>query len=89
MEAAVHSFEVVIPRQQQGPAVPLPAHYFAAGPVSLQLAPLPEGRRYLLQVTRDAEGHQPVWHQIQASASVLLPVPTEPDRAHHLWIWTY
>jgi hypothetical protein len=88
-QAAVHSFEVVIPRQQQGPAVQLPAHYFAAGPVSLQLAPLPEGRRYLLQVTRDAEGHQPVWHQIQASASVLLPVPTEPDRAHHLWIWTY
>lgn len=88
-QAALHSFEVAIPRQQQGPAVQLPAHYFAAGPVSLQLAPLPAGRRYLLQITRDPEGRQAVWHQTQASASVLLPVPPEPDRTHHLWVWSY
>lgn len=88
-QAAVHSFEVAIPRQPQGPAVQLPAHYFAAGPVSLQLSPLPAGRRYLVQVTRDAEGRQPVWHQTQASASVMLPVPPEPDRTHHLWVWLY
>jgi hypothetical protein len=86
---AQHSFEVAIPRQQQGPAVQLPAHYFSSGPVSLQLAPLPAGRRYLLKITRDSEGRQVVWHQSQASASVLLPVPPEPDRTHHLWTWSY
>ena len=86
---AQHSFEVVIPRQQQGPAVQLPAHYFASGPVSLRLAPLPAGRRYLLKITRDAEGRQVVWHQAQANASALLPVPPEPDRTHHLWVWSY
>jgi ferric-dicitrate binding protein FerR (iron transport regulator) len=88
-QAALHSFEVAIPRYQQGPAVKLPPHYFAAGPVSLQLAPLPDGRRYLLQVTSDAEGRQPVWHQTQAKDSVVLPVPPESDRTHHLWIWLY
>jgi hypothetical protein len=86
---AQHSFEVAIPRQQQGPAVPLTAHFFASGPISLRLAPLPPGRRYLLQLTRDAEGRQPVWHQTQTSASVVVPVPPDLDRTHHLWIWSY
>lgn len=84
-----HTFEVDIPRQLQGPAVQLPPTYFAAGPVALQLTPLPTGQRYFVQMTEDAEGRLPVWHMANASAELSLPPPPVPDRSHYLWIWVY
>ena len=86
---ALHAFDVAISRQLQSPAVLLPPRYFAAGPVALQLATLPTGQRYMVQITQDAEGRQPVWHIANASASLTLPVPNEQDRPHYLWVWVY
>jgi hypothetical protein len=86
---ALHAFDVAIPRQLQSPAVLLPLRYFVAGPVALQLAPLPTGQRYLVQITQDAEGRLPVWHMVDAGASLTLPEPNEHDRPHYLWIWVY
>jgi hypothetical protein len=86
---ALHPFEVAIPRVQQGPALPLSPRYFDAGPLTLRLDPLPAGQRYLVQLTRDAAGRQPVWYKANANPSVLLPVPAEPEHTHHLWVWTY
>jgi hypothetical protein len=88
-KVALHTFEVNIPRQLQGPVVQMPSRYFAAGPVALQLAPLPAGQRYLVQITEDAEGHLPVWHQANASAALIIPIPPVPERPHYLWIWVY
>lgn len=88
-KVASHTFEVNIPRQLQGPVVQMPSRYFAAGPVALQLAPLPSGQRYLVQITEDAEGRLPVWHQANASAALSIPVPPVPERPHYLWIWVY
>lgn len=88
-QVAMHTFEVAIPRRQQGPSVQLPAQYFAAGPVELKLPALPAGQRHLLQMTRDAAGRQPVWHLANAHDVVRLPVPAEQHHAHHLWLWAY
>lgn len=86
---AVHAFEVAIPRQQQGPALQLPPWYFAAGPVALQLPEIPHGRRYLVQMTRDTEGQEPIWNKVNADAMLYLPVPEDIQQRHFLWIWTY
>ena len=88
-KTVLHPFEVAIPRQLQGPVIQLSPQYLSGGPMAIDLAPLAPGQRYLLQITRDAEGRQPVWYQ--ANAGQMLSVPKLPaqDRPYHLWIWIY
>lgn len=88
-KSVTHPFDVAIARRQQGPAVLLPPRHFAAGPVSLQLAPLASGQKYVLQMTQDAEGRLPVWYVTTSNSNISLPVPADTGIAHHLWIWIY
>lgn len=88
-KTVLHPFEVAIPRQQQGTTIQLASKHVSAGPMALDLPPLAPGQRYLVQVTQDAQGRQPVWYQ--ASTGVTLTVPKLPaqDLPYHLWIWIY
>lgn len=86
---AVHAFEVNIPRKIQGRSVLLPPSFFSAGQMALTLPPLSQGKRYLVQMTTDAEGLQTVWHQAGVVDATTVPQPAEAERAHHLWIWIY
>ena len=88
-QTSVYPFQVSIPRTLQGPAMKLPLQYFAGGPVQLKLAPLAANQRYLIQITRDEAGRNPVWYQADAGASPLLPVQPAQDQPYFLWIWTY
>jgi hypothetical protein len=59
------------------------------GSMTIDLVPLPPGQRYLVQVTRDAEGRQPVWYQANAGVVLSLPQLPAQDHPYHLWIWIY
>lgn len=84
-----HPFEVDIPRRLQGPVIQLAARHLSAGPMTLELAPLPPGRRYLVQLTQDAQGRQAVWHQATQMPTLSLPQLPAQDLPYHLWIWVY
>ena len=88
-KTVLHPFEVAVPRQLQGPVIQLASRYVSAGPMVLNLVPLAAGQRYLVQITQDAAGRQPVWYQ--ANAGVMLSVPKLPaqDQPYQLWIWVY
>lgn len=85
----LHPFEVRIPRQLQGPAIQLPPQYFSQGPMALNLPPLSQGQRYLVQLTKDAQGREPIWHIANAGTSLSVPAFADQDRPYYLWIWTY
>lgn len=85
----VHPFEVAMARKPQGPAVKLPPNYFANGPMTLQLPPLPHGQRYLVQLTLDAQGTRPVWYKADAGAVQEIPPPADSGQTYHLWVWVY
>jgi hypothetical protein len=85
----LHPFEVAIPRQLQGPVIQLASKYVSAGPMALDLTPLAPGQRYLLQVTQDAQGRQPVWYQANAGVKLTVPQLPAQDAPYHLWIWIY
>ncbi len=88
-QIGIHEFEVSIPRALHGPAIQLKPDYFSNDRLALQLQPLPAGRKYLLQVTKDAEGRQPVWHQLDPGTALTVPAPTGFTEPHFLWIWIY
>jgi hypothetical protein len=85
----IHPFEVTIPRKLQGPAIQLPKQYFANGPMALNLVPLSNGQKYLLQVTTDPEGRLPIWHMSNAGTTVSIPAPLDQVQPCYLWIWIY
>jgi hypothetical protein len=88
-QIGAHEFEVSILRTLQGPAIQLKPEYFAIDRLALQLQPLPPPQKYLLQVTKDAEGKQPVWHQLNPSTALTVPAPPGFTEPHFLWIWVY
>lgn len=88
-QIGAHEFEVSIPRTLQSPVIQLKPEYFANGPLALQLQPLAATQKYLLQVTKDAQGKQPVWHQLNAGTTSAVPAPPGLTEPHFLWIWVY
>jgi LysM repeat protein len=88
-QPAVFPFEVAISRTLQGSAIQLPPNYFAGGSMALNLAPLAPGQRYLVQITRDAEGHQTVWRMANSGVSLSVPAPAEQEGPCYLWVWVY
>lgn len=88
-QIGAHEFEVSIPRALQGPVIQLKPEYFVNGRLALQLQPLAATQKYLLQVTKDAEGKQPVWHQLNAGTASTVPAPPGLTEPHFLWIWAY
>lgn len=88
-KTVLHPFEVDIPRKLQGAVIQLAPHYVSMGSMTIDLVPLPPGQRYLVQVTRDAEGRQPVWYQANAGVVLSLPQLPAQDHPYHLWIWIY
>ena len=88
-QIGAHEFEVSIPRALQGPVIQLKPEYFVNGRLALQLQPLAATKKYLLQVTKDAEGKQPVWHQLNAGTAATVPAPPGLTEPHFLWIWAY
>lgn len=84
-----HAFEVAIPRQQQGPTIQLASKHVSAAPMGLDLTPLAPGQRYLVQITEDAQGRQPVWYQANAGATLTVPMLPAQEAPYHLWIWIY
>jgi hypothetical protein len=88
-KTVLHPFEVDIPRQQQGPTIQLASKHVSAVPMALDLVPLAPGQRYLVQVTQDAQGRQPVWYQANAGATLTVPMLPAQEAPYHLWIWIY
>lgn len=88
-KTVLHPFEVAIPRQQQGPTIQLASKYVSAGPMTLDLPALATGQRYLVQVTQDAQGRQPIWYQANAGVTLTVPMLPAQDAPYHLWIWIY
>lgn len=85
----LHPFEVAIPRQQQGPTIQITSKMVSGGPMGLDLRPLPPGQRYLVQITQDAQGRQPVWYQANTGTTLTVPMLPEQEAPYHLWIWIY
>lgn len=86
---SLHSFEVDIPRQLQESSVIIQASLVAKG-FELRLASPPTGRRYLLQLTKDAQGKQNVWYAYNAPNAINLPPQNEAAKSdYYLWIWVY
>jgi hypothetical protein len=85
----VHRFEVAIARKLQGAALQLTNDLFKTGPLELNLTPLPQGLRYWLELTQDAEGNQVIWQDFNAQLTLKIPSPPLQEKNHHLWIWTY
>lgn len=88
-KTVLHPFEVNIPRRLQGPVIQLAPHYVSTGSMVLDLTPLSPGERYLVQVTRDADGRQPGWYQANPGVTVTLPKLPVQEQPYRLWIWIY
>jgi hypothetical protein len=73
----------------QGAALQLTNDLFKTGPLELNLTPLPQGLRYWLELTQDAEGNQVIWQDFNAQLTLKIPSPPLQEKNHHLWIWTY
>ena len=85
----LHPFEVAIARKLQGTALQLANDLFKTGPLELNLTPLPQGLRYWLELTQDAEGNQVIWQDFNIQLTLKIPTPPLQEKNHHLWIWTY
>lgn len=88
-KTVLHPFEVAIPRQQQGPTIQLASKHVSLAPMVLDLVPLAPGQRYLVQITQDAQGRQPVWYQANTGTTLTVPMLPEQEAPYHLWIWIY
>ena len=84
-----HRFEVAIAKKLQGSALQLANDLFKTGPLELNLPQLPQGIRYWLELTQDAEGKQVIWQDFNAQLTLKIPPPPSQEINHHLWIWTY
>jgi hypothetical protein len=84
-----HAFEVEIPRKLLHPPVVLqPA--LVVKQLQLQLSPPPDGQRYLLQLTNDAQGQHTIWYAFNAPSDITLPAQSLiQNNPYHLWIWAY
>lgn len=86
---SLHPFEVDIPRKLQESSVIIQASLVAKG-FELHLTSPPNGLRYLLQLTKDAQGKQNVWYAYNAPNTITLPPQNEAAGSdYHLWIWVY
>lgn len=84
-----HTFEIQIPRKLQHPPLVIQPKWVTKD-LQLQLPPPPDGQRYLLQLTQDAQGQQTLWYAFNAAPEITLPEQGQiQESPYHLWIWVY
>lgn len=85
----LHPFKVSIPRESVTSAFEVLPDYFKYGPMGLTLQSLPAGKRYLIELTSDKLGRQPVWYMANVKESIKIPLPADTTSPYYLWVWTY
>lgn len=85
----LHPFEVNIPRQLLRSVITISPTLLTKG-FELLLVPLPNGQRYLLQLSKDPQGKQTIWYAHNVPQNSTVKAKTDaPENNHHLWIWVY